>query len=252
MTITFPLPPEVTSEFVVAIARTPLPAEKLLPWRMGRPFRRAALDALGTPQLTITYVRAPWRPKGVNLTDEDRRALRRARHHVLVSSTAPPHAQPSSAQLARAAARAIAEDCDGIVIDPLAGTTVFSCLGCEGERAEFRLGDDWLGWDVEVHDDATCPPWDPAETRACACLRVTSRGLQRFALPEITLDGAACAHNLCAITLLRTVAQRLMSDHLAFLATHPAATTRTIDKRIVSDERQAGLVAAVPDEDRHG
>ncbi|MFD0466878.1 hypothetical protein ACFQ0B_00045 [Nonomuraea thailandensis] len=64
---------------------------------------------------------------------------------------------------------------------------------------------------------------------ACDCLRVTSRGLRRFALPEITLDGAACAHNLCATNLLRTVANRLLTDHLSYLTTHPEATDRKID-----------------------
>ncbi|WP_433511695.1 hypothetical protein ACQP2T_49200 [Nonomuraea sp. CA-143628] len=96
----------------------------------------------------------------------------------------------------------------------------------------FRLADDWLGWDVQVHGDATCPPWDPADTGACDCLRVTSRGLRRFALPEITLDGAACAHSLCATSLLRRVAHHLVTDHLAFLATHPDATERTIDDHV--------------------
>ncbi|MCA2221175.1 hypothetical protein [Nonomuraea aurantiaca] len=96
----------------------------------------------------------------------------------------------------------------------------------------FRLADDWLGWDVQVHGDATCPPWDPADTGACDCLRVTSRGLRRFALPEITLDGAACAHSLCATSLLRRVAHHLVTDHLAFVATHPDATERSIDDHV--------------------
>ncbi|MFG1682302.1 hypothetical protein ACGFNP_19195 [Nonomuraea sp. NPDC049269] len=80
-----------------------------------------------------------------------------------------------------------------------------------------------------MHGDATCPPWDPADTGACDCLRVTSRGLSRFGLPEITLDGAACAHSLCATRVLRRVADHLVTDHLAFVATHPDATERVID-----------------------
>lgn len=150
---------------------------------------------------------------------------------------APPHTLPGSLQTARAAARAIAEECAGLVIDPLAGITLPSCARCVGEPADFRLADDWLGWSVELHDNATCPPWDPADTRACDCLRVTSKGLRRFALPEITLDGAACAHSLCAINLLRAVANRLIRDHLAFLAVRPDAAERTIDDHLHIDDQ---------------
>ncbi|MFE0149489.1 hypothetical protein ACFWY5_20230 [Nonomuraea sp. NPDC059007] len=232
MQITFPMPVSQTALFVVAIERLRFDIEGMLPWRMGRPHRRAAMAALGTPLLTLTHSTVQWRPGGVDLTEDERRLLRRTRQHVLVSSTAPPQALPASLQVARAAARAIAEECAGMVVDPLAGYALPSCARCAGEPSSFRLTDDWLGWSVDVHDTATCPPWNPADTRACDCLRVTSRGLRRFALPEITLDGAACAHNLCAVNLLRAVAQRLLADHLAFLSANPEARERTIDDHL--------------------
>ncbi|MFI6501116.1 hypothetical protein [Nonomuraea typhae] len=232
MRITFPVPHALTALFVVAIDHLRFDIEGMLPWRIGRPHRRAALAALGTPLLTLSHSTAPWRAVGVDLTDDDRRLLRRTRQHVLVSSTAPPRALPASLQVARAAARAIAEECTGLVVDPLAGHTLPACTRCAGEPAAFRLSDDWLGWSVDVHDAATCPPWNPADTRACTCLRVMSRGLRRFALPEITLDGAACAHNLCAINLLRAVGQRLLADHLQFLSANPNARERTIDDHL--------------------
>ncbi|MFI6811080.1 hypothetical protein ACIBG7_01655 [Nonomuraea sp. NPDC050328] len=235
MAITYKLPTLLTTLFVVALDRLPVAADTLLPWRIGRPYRRAARDALGTPALTLTHRRSTWRPAGLDLPPDDRRLLRRSRHHILVSTTAPPYEQPFRTQVARATARAIAEESGGLVIDPLAARGVFTCDGCPGERAEFRLDDDWLGWDITVQDHATCPPWNPADNRACACLRVTSRGLRRFALPEITLDGAACAHTLCAVTLLRAVAARLAADHFAYLATHPTARSRTIDDHLLVD-----------------
>ncbi|MFD1540413.1 hypothetical protein [Nonomuraea guangzhouensis] len=267
MKITLPLPDRLTSHFVVPVERTPFDIESFMPWRVGRPYRRGVSAALGSPLLTVTHHRTPWRPAGVTLAVEERHLLRRAQQHVVISSTAPPHALPTSVQVARAAARAVAQECGGLVIDPLTGITLLTCerdadnptvssrasaggpsgvraaggppsvrtagessgFRAGGEPSGFRLADDWLGWDVQVHGDATCPPWDPADTGACDCLRVTSRGLSRFALPEITLDGAACAHSLCATRLLRRVANHLLTDHLTFVATHPDATERVID-----------------------
>ncbi|PZG01267.1 hypothetical protein C1J01_48110, partial [Nonomuraea aridisoli] len=229
MKIVLPVPATMTSAFVVVVEHFPFEAGSFVPWRVGGPYRRAAIDAIANGTLTVTHHRTPWKPTGTTLTDDERRRLRRTRQHVVVSTTAPPHRLQASAQVARAAARALARECDGLLIDPLTGAAVLTCGRCAAEPPAFRLGDDWVSWDVQVHDATTCPPWGPADPGLCDCLRVTSRGLRRFALPEITLDGAACAHNLCATNLLRTVANRLVTDHLSYLAAHPEATTRVID-----------------------
>ncbi|HEX4813190.1 MAG TPA: hypothetical protein VFV66_10615 [Nonomuraea sp.] len=229
MKIILPLPRTLTSLFVIAMERLPFDLGSFVPWRVGGPYKKAAIHAIGSRALTVTHHAVPWKPAGAVLTDADRRRLRRTKEHVVVAATAPPHRLPAGVQAARAVARALARECDGVLVDPLLGSTRLTCGRCAGEPPEFRLGDDWLSWDVQVHDDATCSPWDPADTAVCACLRVTSRGLRRFALPEITLDGAACAHNLCATNLLRTVAHRLATDHLSYLAAHPEATEHRID-----------------------
>ncbi|SDJ59215.1 hypothetical protein [Nonomuraea jiangxiensis] len=229
MKIVLPLPGTLTSQFIVAMEHLTFDIESFVPWRVGGPFRRAATSALATGALTVTHHPTPWRPTGLTFADEERRRLRRTSEHIVVSTTAPPHKLPATIQAARATARALARQCDGLLIDPLTGSSILTCGRCAGEPTDFHLKDDWLSWDVQVHDAATCPPWDPADTDVCDCLRVTSRGLHRFALPEITLDGAACAHNLCATNLLRTVAHRLTTDHLAYVTTHPAATSRQID-----------------------
>ncbi|GAA3711571.1 hypothetical protein GCM10022224_091370 [Nonomuraea antimicrobica] len=229
MQIDLPLPGAMTSLFVVAMEHLPFDVRSFVPWRIGGPYKRAAITAVANGTLTVTHHASPWRPVEAGLADDERRRLRRTGHHLVVSATAPPHKLPTAAQVARAAARALARECDGLLIDPLTGSTIVTCGRCVGEPTIFRLDDDWLAWDVQVHDAATCPPWDPRDTGACDCLRVTSRGLRRFALPEITLDGAACAHNLCATNLLRTVAGRLVTDHLSYLAGHPEATVRRID-----------------------
>ncbi|TDD27141.1 hypothetical protein E1286_47320, partial [Nonomuraea terrae] len=229
MKIVLPLPATMTSVFIVAVEHLPFEAGSYVPWRVGGPYRRAAIDAITNGTLTVTHHRTPWKPTGTTLTGDERRRLRRTRQHVVVSATAPPHRLPAAAQVARAAARALARECDGLLIDPLTGAAVLTCGRCAAEPPAFRLNDDWVSWDVQVHDATTCPPWGPADPGLCDCLRVTSRGLRRFALPEITLDGAACAHNLCATDLLRRVATHLATDHLAYLAAHPEATTRVID-----------------------
>ncbi|MEU0564301.1 hypothetical protein ABZ297_02745 [Nonomuraea sp. NPDC005983] len=232
MKINLPLPALLTSLFVVAVERMPFDLGSFLPWRVGRPYRQAAAAALGSPLLTITHHGSPWKPAGLDLSDDERGALRRTRQHLLVSSTAPPSELPGSAQLARATARALARECGGLVIDPLTGASVLSCDRRAGEPTDFRLADDWLGWDVQAHGDVACPQSGPADAAACDCLRVTSKGLGRFALPEITVDGAACAHTLCATNLLRTVAQRLVADQLAFVSARPRAGVRVIDDHL--------------------
>ncbi|MFI9588918.1 hypothetical protein [Nonomuraea sp. NPDC052265] len=230
MKIVLPLPATLTSLFVVAVEHLPSDVETFVPWRVPGPYRKAARDALDTPPaLTVSHDPTPWRPGELTLTDDERRRLRRAGQHVLVSTTAPPHRLPGNVQTARAVARALALQSDGLLIDPLTASAVPACPRCPGEPRAFHLGDDWLTWDTQIHDDATCPPWDPSDTAACDCLRVTSRGLSRFALPEITLDGAACAHSLCATSLLRSVAHRLVTDQLAHLKAHPLATCHEID-----------------------
>ncbi|MEV1168300.1 hypothetical protein [Nonomuraea sp. NPDC049784] len=244
MKIVLPLPGTLTSLFIVAMEQLLFDVESFLPWRISGPYRRVAIGAMGSGVLTVTHHRTPWKPTAANLTDDERRRLRRTKQHVVVSTTAPAHKLPASVQAARAAARALARECDGLLLDPLTGSTILTCGSCAGEPTDFRLNDDWLSWDVQVHDAATCPPWDPADTGVCNCLRVTSRGLRRFALPEITLDGAACAHNLCATNLLRTVAHRLVADQLAYVTTHPEATEREIDDFLqihASDQPDGGL-----------
>ncbi|MFG1942311.1 hypothetical protein [Nonomuraea sp. NPDC048826] len=224
MKIVLPLPVTLTSLFIVTLT-----GEFDTPWHLAGPHRKAAMAALGTPRLRLTYHPTPWRPTAVTLTYEERRLMRRSRQHLAVSSTAPPHASPGSVQASRAVARALAHTHRGLLIDPL---THAALPAHDPEPAAFDLTDGWLGWDIQVHDDATCPPCNPADTAACDGLTITSRGLRRFALPEITLDGAACAHTLCATNLLRTVATHLVTGHLAFAVAHPEARRRAIDDHL--------------------
>jgi hypothetical protein len=248
MKISYPVPAETTSVFVVAVDRTPTELSSIVPWRMGKPHRRRAMDVLGTPKLELEAFRSgqsPWRR--IRLSTDDLRQVRKARHHVVVSSTAPLADQPEAAQVARAAARGVAEAYHGTIVDPLTGAAVVHCPDCPGERQEFRLSDDWLGWTVEADEDGSERGCAMSATGICGCLRVTTRGLRRFGLPEVVLDGAACAHSLCTVTVLRTVAERLLHSHLAWVADHPGARCRTIGDHLPIGGADVAVVSGTPD-----
>ena len=54
MKITYPVPAETTCAFVVAVDRASADLAAIVPWRIGRPHRRAAVAAFGTPRLWST------------------------------------------------------------------------------------------------------------------------------------------------------------------------------------------------------
>ncbi|WP_182887501.1 hypothetical protein [Microbispora sp. H10885] len=278
MRLTYPVPAQTSSVFVVVTDRTPADLSSVVPWRMGPAHRRSAREALGTARLELAEfrsARSPWRR--MDLGRDDLKRVRRARHHVVVTSTAPVGEQPEAAQVARAAARGIAEACHGTLYDPLVGGAVYHCAECPGEREDFDLGDDWLGWRLSCAEsaagcaldaggaadpgdgtdqgtgegtgDGVCPGADgDAGAGGCACLVAVSRGLRRFGLPEITLTGLACVHSLCAVTALRTAAEALLEGHLTWLSTSPAAPFRSIDQRLRVAGAEYAVVSAGWDE----
>lgn len=247
MKIVLPLPDTLTSQFIVTLT-----GDEAVPWRLGGPHRRLALTTLGTPRLRLTRHRGQWKPIGVTLTRDERRLLRRSDQHLAVSTTTPLHDQPAAVQAARAVARALATAHGTLLADPLTGATL---PAREPEPGAFRLQDGWLGWDIGFHDE-TRPSRTTAGTRdgltitsrglrrfALPDITITSRGLRRFALPEITITlrrpyrsappgSTTCTHALCATQLLRTVAARLVADHLAFAAANPDARRRAIDDHL--------------------
>ncbi|WP_165900890.1 hypothetical protein [Microbispora triticiradicis] len=274
MRLTYPVPAQTSSVFVVVTDRTPADLSSVVPWRMGPAHRRSAREALGTARLELAEfrsARSPWRRMDVGRDDLKR--VRRARHHVVVTSMAPVGEQPEAAQVARAAARGIAEACHGTLYDPLVGGAVYHCAECPGEREDFDLGDDWLGWRLSCAEsaagcaldaggaadpgdgtdqgtgDGVCPGADgDAGAGGCACLVAVSRGLRRFGLPEIALTGLACVHSLCAVTALRTAAEALLEGHLTWLSTSPAAPFRSIDQRLRVAGAEYAVVSAGWDE----
>ncbi len=235
MQITFTVPAETITRFVVAAERPPERLSSVIPWRMCRAHRRRAAEAFGTSRLEITPYRGARSPEP---------PAHEAKHRYEVTSAASPADLPEAAQVARAAARALAEACDGVIIDPLTGHRHDG--EAAGEPEAFRLADQWLGWCVDVDDRASCPPWDPASSGTCACLTVSTRGLSRFGLPEIMVEGAACVHSHCTVQLLRTVAHHLVRGQLGWAAWHPRGGHRSIADHVTIGVRTPMHARLVP------
>jgi hypothetical protein len=144
-------------------------------------------------------------------------------YHIIVSKTANIRQQPRAAQAARATARSLAAQVDGLLIDW--GTRDLLVAVDRPERARFHLGNQWLGFDFHVYAERhegipEREPWNldrPGLEDACAANRFTTRGLTRFGLPELVVDDLDCANHLVAMNVLRSVAQHLLTLHWDWL-----------------------------------
>ncbi|MFI0356771.1 hypothetical protein [Actinomadura sp. 9N407] len=216
--IGFTVPERTTSCFVVATGRDPGEPPLAALRGLGEPFAGAAVERLGTPRLTISSYPAAYSPWNIEhatgVTDDDPGAEARAldaAHHIGVKALAPAGDRPFALQLARAVACSIAEHLDAVPVDLDTGQILpaRSCLD-----ARFRLADDWLGaWLPPYRNAGRCRVSDD-DIDGCACVAYTTRGLTRFGLPELRITGVSCPHDLAALNIVRTAAQRLlpMSD----------------------------------------
>lgn len=235
-TITFPVPSTTTSRFAVAARSIPGDLAGLIRRSPADPFHAHITGRLGSPQLQViredlTSLR--WDPAQVKAAGPDdgpaARAFNNAPEFAVITAFAPITDQPRGVQVARAAAYAIADATGGIVADLITG----HILTRTTERTHFVLADQWLG-DVlpPFRSNGRCtaaePDLDPEGVNGCACVRLRTRGLRRFGLPELQISDVACPHDLAALNVLRTTARRLLTDHWSWLATGPAAHTRTI------------------------
>ncbi|TDB76817.1 hypothetical protein E1264_38015, partial [Actinomadura sp. KC216] len=236
-TITFPVPSTTTSRFAVAAENVPHDLADLLRRIKPAPFHAHITGRLGSPQLQLAredLTSLRWDPGRIKpARPEDRQAARTfndAAEFAVVTAFAPVTDQPRCAQVARSAANAIAEAIGGITADLVTGHVL---APSPAERTRFVLADHWLGdvlppYRANGHCTAAEPELDPEGVNGCACVRLRTRGLRRFGLPEIQISDVACPHDLAALNVLRTTARRLLTDHWTWLATGPAARTRTI------------------------
>ena len=150
-------------------------------------------------------------------------------YHAVLSAVAPANRQPRSAQITRAFARTMVAQSGGLLIDWVTREIVRRAY----PAALFDLGDQWLGFEHHVHDERHQSP----SAEACAALRLQTRGLVRFGLPEIGIDRVDCGNRLVALNVLRALAQHLLGglpgrvQHVsrdafgAYWARHRPATT---------------------------
>jgi hypothetical protein len=228
------VPETVTSHYVIATSRPLDDPSTVVPWRVPEPFRAAAAEALRSPRLgvfTLGADEATWRLDDLLASDDDGRRVRESTHQVLVVHRAPTVDQPHGEQTARAVARAIADATDGVLIDPQARQVVLRDGLARTERGWFRMGDQWFGTRYGVDDTAARSAHrdDFGGTESCACLRITLLGLRRFGLPDLVIDNVACAHDLPALSLLRSLACRLLIDQWRWARLHPGKPTRPLD-----------------------
>ena len=101
--------------------------------------------------------------------------------------------------------RSVAAQSGGLLIDWVTREIVLAAS--QPERASFHLGDQWLGFELHVHDERHQSP----SAEACAALRLQTRGLVRFGVPEIGIDRVDCGNRLVALNVLRALAQHLFS-----------------------------------------
>ncbi|WP_433136709.1 hypothetical protein ACQPZ8_31825 [Actinomadura nitritigenes] len=212
MSITITVPEETITRFVVAADRTPDDVATAL--RQGLPgtLGAATLQRLGTPALMVAAHKAevsPWDLRSVASTDpEDAERARRSDWHVGVTSVLQVADLPVGPHISRTAAEALAESLGGVPVDVDMNQAVHPLPVPRQEQ--FVLADDWTGAVLPPYRNAGRCTADEDEIDGCSCVGITTRGLRRFGLPELEITGVACPHDLAALNVLRTTAQRLL------------------------------------------
>ncbi|MFC4908469.1 hypothetical protein [Actinomadura gamaensis] len=210
------VPDRTSWTFVVAAEQCPDDLPAAIFEHVAAPFATHAMRRLGDPQLTVSARPAagsPWDlSKITSLDDEDDRDgdlayLRSADWNIGVSATLPALDRPFGARIARAAAHALREATDGILADYDLGIVLPTPQQDDGGR--FVLADDWIITVYTGHGNSPCPAGD-ADIDGCACLQLSTRGMQRLGLPELRMSGVACVHDLAATNVLRSLSRRLL------------------------------------------
>ncbi|MFI0373521.1 hypothetical protein ACH35V_37165 [Actinomadura sp. 1N219] len=231
MSVTITVPDETTAGFVVATDRDPADLPAAIRQRLPGPFAAAVSIRLGSPRLMVTCHRAadsPWDLSGVTGADEDDAdRVRQATRHVGVTSVLPVSDLPSGPHLARAAAMAVAESLCGVPVDVAADEVL--PVTPFGRFDEFVLADNWLGASLPPYRNSGLCTAKEDDIDGCACVDLATRGLYRFGLPELEITGVACPHDLGALNVLRTTAQRLLP-----LGRHPGEHTLPAELMLTS------------------
>jgi hypothetical protein len=212
MRVTITVPEETTAGFVVAADRDPGDLAAMIRQRLPGPLASGVADRLGTPHLALACHPAedsPWDLSEVSGTDEeDAERARQATRHIGVTCVLPVGDLPSGPHLARAAAKAIAESLCGVPVDLATGRALSPAH--ISRLDDFVLADDWLGTVLPPYRNSGRCTADEDDIDGCNCVALRTSGLRRFGLPELELTNVACPHDLAALNVLRTTAQRLL------------------------------------------
>jgi len=177
----------MTVQFLIVADRMPSDLARAVSWRIYR-----ARDSPFDPKEVWSY--AHW--AGSHPPP--------SAYHAVLSARPPALDKPRWAQTIRAYARGVAAQTDGLLIDWVTGEIVLE--HSRPERATFLLGDQWLGVAHDIHEERhRLPP-----TEACAAISHQTRGLVRFGLPELGIDGVDCVNRHVALNVLRALAQHLV------------------------------------------
>ncbi|QFG26334.1 hypothetical protein [Actinomadura sp. WMMB 499] len=219
MPVTITVPEETSARFVVAADRVPADIGAVIRRALPGPSATAAADRLGTPALMISVhpaASAPWNPEHPSGADAaDAEAIARAGRYIGVTSVTPVDDLPGALHVARAAALAIAEEVCGIPVDVDTNQILPA-----SRPGDFVLADGWLGASLPPYRNGGRCEAAPEAGEDCTCVHLRSRGLRRFGIPELEINGAACTHDVAALNVLRTTAQRLLP-----LGRHPGRHT---------------------------
>lgn len=212
MRVTITVPEETSAGFVVASDREPGDLAAMIRQRLPSPLAAAVAGRLGTPRLVFADHPAdssPWDLSEVSGADEDdAERARLAKRHIGVTCVMPVGDLPSGPHLARATAKAIAESLRGVLVDLATGRTLPAAR--LNRLDDFVLADDWLGTVLPPYRDSGRCTADEDDIDGCNCVALRTRGLRRFGLPELEITDVACPHDLAALNILRTTAQRLL------------------------------------------
>ncbi|MEU8346734.1 hypothetical protein SAMN05443665_103148 [Actinomadura meyerae] len=235
MRVTITVPEETTAGFVIAAGKDPgdpAALHRRLPGSLGT----ATAERPGTPHLAIACHPAedsPWDLSDVNGDDrDDAERARRAPWHIGVTAVLPSGEVPSGPQVARATAGAIAESLRGVLVDLATGRTL--PVARLGRLNGSALADEWLGACLPPYRDSGRCTADEDDIDGCACVALRTTGLRRFGIPELEITGVACPHDLAALNLLRTTAQRLLP-----LGRHPGDHVLPDELRLTSADFSA-------------
>ncbi|MFC6882423.1 MULTISPECIES: hypothetical protein [Actinomadura] len=225
MSVTITVPAKITAGFAVATDVSPADLPVAVRRHLTGTFAMAAAERIGTPRLRISDHRAadsPWDLAGIAAADgetahESFARVGKAARHIGITCDLPVSDLPFGLEVARSVAHAVAASVAGIVVDLDTGQ-----IPPPRPRgpARFTLADGWIGAWLPPHRDGGRCTADEDVPDSCSCVDLATRGLRRFGLPELRIAGAACAHDLAALNVIRTTAQRLLplgtrpGDHL--------------------------------------